>query len=360
MSWKYPAFEIPAEIRTGWDARLRGQQAEKKWNKLFEGYKKEFPKEAKLFEQVMAGEFDSGWRDGVVEMARKYQEEGLSQATRVSSQFVLEEFGKTVPELLGGSADLSGSVGTFWKGAKAITPDDFSGNYVNYGVREFAMGAIMNGLSLHGGFIPYAGTFLVFSDYAKNAIRLSAMMERQLVWVLTHDSIGVGEDGPTHQPIEQLVSLRSIPDNRVWRPCDIVETAAAWIDALRTHDAPTCMALSRQNMNVQNRDRMALCPAKQVEEPSNIEKILLTIRRGGYILRDPLKGDPEAIIIATGSEVGLAVEAAEVLEERGLKIRVVSMPCAEIFDRQEVAWRAKVLPPEITARVAVEAAYADY
>lgn len=360
MGWKYPAFEIPAEIRTGWDARLRGQNAEKKWNKLFENYKKEFPAEAKLYERLLDGELDPDWRASVLDMAAKYQKEGLSQATRVSSQFILNEFGKTIPSLIGGSADLSGSVGTFWKGAKAVTPEDFSGNYINYGVREFAMGAIMNGMSLHGGFMPYAGTFLVFSDYAKNAIRLSAMMEARVIWVLTHDSIGVGEDGPTHQPVEQLVSMRSIPGNRVWRPCDLVETAAAWIDAVRTHDAPSCMVLSRQNLNVQNRERMAFCPLKQVQEPSDIEKLLKTIRRGGYVLRDPQKGDPEVILIATGSEVGLASEAADILEERGLKVRVVSMPCPEVFDAQDVAWRASVLPPEVKARVAIEAAYADY
>lgn len=360
MGWKYPAFEIPAEIRTDWDARLRGQNAEKKWNKLFENYKKEFAKEAKLYEHLLDGELEPDWRGNVLEMADKYQKEGLSQATRVSSQLVLNEFGKTIPSLIGGSADLSGSVLTSWKGSKAVTPEDFSGNYINYGVREFAMGAIMNGMALHGGFMPYAGTFLVFSDYAKNAIRLSAMMEAQVIWVLTHDSIGVGEDGPTHQPVEQLVSLRSIPGNRVWRPCDIVETSAAWIDAVRTHDAPSCMVLSRQNLNVQNRDRTVLCTLKQVQEPTGIEKIVKTIRRGGYVLRDPKKGDPEVILIATGSEVGLASEAADTLEERGTRVRVVSMPCPEVFDAQDVAWRASVLPPEIKARVAIEAAYADY
>lgn len=360
MGWKYPPFEIPAEIKTAWDARLDGQQAEKKWNKLFDGYRKEYPQEAARYEQLLDGDLPDGWRDGLTELARIAQEEGLSQATRISSLEALNEIGPCVPRLIGGSADLSGSVGTKWRGATPITPEDAEGNYINYGVREFAMGAIMNGLSLHGGFLPYAGTFLVFSDYAKNAIRLSAMMERQLVWVLTHDSIGVGEDGPTHQPVEQLVSLRSIPGNRVWRPCDMVETAAAWIDALRSADKPACLALSRQNLNVQNRSRMCACPIKQVAEPSAIDVILHTVRRGGYVLRDAPKGPPELILIATGSEVGLAVEAAEALEERGVKVRVVSMPCAELFDAQDVTWRAGVLPPDVTARIAIEAASADY
>lgn len=360
MGWKFPAFEIPTEVKNEWDARIAGQQAEKKWTKLFEGYRKSYPDEAKLYDRLMDGELDPDWREKVIEMAQKAQTEGLSQASRVSSLNILNELGQTVPKLIGGSADLSGSVGTRWKGVKDITPDDAGGNYVNYGVREFAMGAMMNGMALHGGFIPYAGTFLVFSDYAKNAIRLSAMMEQQVVWVLTHDSIGVGEDGPTHQPVEQLVSLRSIPDNRVWRPCDMVETAAAWIDAIRTVDKPSCLVLSRQNLEVQNRSRMCACGVKQVNEPSEIEKTLYTIRRGGYVLRDPQKGGPELIIIATGSEVGLAVEAAEALEERGVNVRVVSMPCAEVFDSQDVSWRSSVLPPGIKARIAVEAAHADY
>ncbi len=360
MGWKYPPFEIPSEVRTGWDARLDGQQAEKKWLKLFEGYKKAYPQEAKEFEMRMDGELPEDWRKTAYELAAAAQENGKDEATRISSRNAINEIAKYLPSLIGGSADLTGSVGTKWSGAKDITANAPDGNYINYGVREFAMGAIMNGLSLHGGFIPYAGTFMVFSDYAKNAIRMAALMELQVIWVLTHDSIGVGEDGPTHQPIEHLTALRSIPGLNVWRPCDAVETTAAWINAVRSSERPSALSLTRQNLLVQNRKRMVLCEAKQVAEPSPIEKILLTIRRGGYILRECKKGEPELILMATGSEVSLAVAAAEALEARGVQVRVVSMPCQELFDEQEVAWRSKVLPDNVRKRIAIEAASTDW
>ncbi|MDR2051516.1 MAG: transketolase [Deltaproteobacteria bacterium] len=364
MGWKYPPFEIPSEIRVGWDARLAGQQAEKKWNKLLENYKLKFPEAGRAYEDRLSGELPPHWREQALELARLAQEgkpeAAGEQSLRSFSRSLLRGLGESLPALIGGSADLTDSVGAKWEGAREITPESSGGNYIHYGVREFAMGAIMNGLSLHGGFIPYAGTFMVFADYAKNALRLSALMGRQVIWVLTHDSIGVGEDGPTHQPVEQLCSLRSIPGLQVWRPCDAVETAAAWINAVRASARPSCIVLPRQNVPGQDRRRAVLSEAKQVDEPSPIEKIILTVRRGGYILRECKKGEPELILLSSGSEVSLAMAAAELLEARDVQVRVVSMPCAEIFDEQEVSWRAAVLPSNVRRRIAVEASMGDW
>ncbi|MDR2892582.1 MAG: transketolase [Deltaproteobacteria bacterium] len=361
LGWKHPPFDIPAEIRSAWDAKLEGQQAEKKWNNLLKKYEQAEPQLAEEFEKRMNGDFPAGWRQTLTDLLEKTQAAGGQEATRNSSKKILDVLGPLFPALVGGSADLTGSVCTKWNGAKDVTPQDFDGNYLYYGVREFAMGAIMNGLALHGGFIPYGGTFLIFSDYAKSAIRLSGLMEQRVIWVLTHDSIGVGEDGATHEPVEQLGMLRLTPGVRVWRPADSVETIVAWLDALRHKDSPTCLALSRQNLPVLDRTKYHPCePEGPGETCTPAETMLASIKTGGYILREATGGDPQAIIIATGSEVSLAVAAAEALEEKKLRVRVVSMPCAEAFDAQDVAWRCKVLPTNVRARLAIEAGAVDW
>ena len=343
LGWKYAAFEIPADIRTAWDARKKGKSAEKKWDTLFAGYQKKHPELAAEFLRRMSGTLPAGWEKALAAHMGKIQKDGGAQASRISSQDVLGILAPALPEMLGGSADLTGSVGTRWQGAEAVTPENFNGRYISYGVREFAMGAMMNGLALHGGFIPYAGTFLIFSDYAKNAIRLSALMRQCVVWVLTHDSIMVGEDGPTHQPVEQLGMLRLTPGLHVWRPCDAVETTAAWQAAVNRKNGPTCLALTRQNMPVLPRDA----------------KTMANISKGAYILKDS-KGTPDTILIATGSEVSLALQASETLEKRGKAVRVVSMPCAEVFEEQDWEWKEHVLPHAVRSRVAIEASSADW
>ena len=343
LNWKYPPFDIPLEIRSAWDARKKGKAAEKRWQDQFAGYAAAYPELAAEFKRRIKGDLPEGWEKSLCDQMAALQKAGVSQASRISSKEVLDVLAPAMPELLGGSADLSGSVGTAWNGARTITRDDFSGRYVSYGVREFGMGSIMNGLALHGGFIPYAGTFLAFADYAKNAIRLSAMMKQRVIWVLTHDSIMLGEDGPTHQPVEQLGMLRLTPNTHVWRPCDSVETAAAWKAALGRKNGPTCLILSRQNLPVAPRDA----------------KTLAGILRGAYVLKDS-KGTPEAIIMDTGSEVPLAMAVAEVIEKKGYRIRVVSMPSAEVFDAQDRDWKEQVLPHEVRARIAIEAASCDW
>ncbi len=343
LGWKYDPFVIPGEIKSAWDARRKGKAAETKWLKIKEDYRAAYPDLAKEFERRMKGEFNEGWEEALQAFTAKAQKAAEKRATRVTSLDVLNVLGPHMPELIGGSADLTGSVGTKKAGSVDVKPGEFAGNYISYGVREFAMGAIMNGLALHGGFIPYAGTFLIFSDYAKNAIRMAALMKQRVVWVLTHDSIGVGEDGPTHQPVEQLAGLRYIPGLHVWRPCDAVESAVAWKNALARKNGPTCLALSRQGLST----------------PARTEKALASIAKGGYILHEP-KGGPEAIIIATGSEVEITVTAAQNMEKAGRRVRVVSMPCPELFDAQDAAWKESVLPHKITARLAVEAAAADW
>lgn len=343
LGWTAAPFEIPADVARDWNAREAGAKAEAAWQARFDAYAAAFPELAAEFSRRMKGDLPKGWLEAVDKGIADIAAAGETMATRVASQKALNMLAPLMPELVGGSADLSGSVGTVTTLSKDITRDDFSGNYVSYGVREFAMGAMMNGMALHGGLIPYAGTFMMFSDYAKNAIRLSALMGLRVVWVLTHDSIGVGEDGPTHQPVEQVPGLRLTPGVQLWRPCDTVETAVAWKCALKDKGTMSCLSLSRQNVPFVPRS---------VAQVANIE-------RGGYVLRDTT-GTPEAIIMATGSEVGLALGAAEALEAQGHKVRVVSMPCTELFDKQDAAYRESVLPLAVRARVAVEAAAADY
>lgn len=343
LGWTAPPFVIPEAIAAAWDATAAGAEAEAQWKAGFDAYAAAYPDLAAEFVRRTEGRLADGWLEAVEAGIARINAAGETLATRVASKNVLEMLAPIMPELVGGSADLTGSVGTMTTRSHPIDRAHMDGNYVNYGVREFAMGAMMNGLSLHGGIIPYAGTFMMFSDYAKNAIRLSALMGVRLVWVLTHDSIGVGEDGPTHQPVEQAAGLRLTPGLRLWRPCDTVETAVAWKCAMRDDKHPSCLSLSRQNLAFITRD------AAQIA----------AIERGGYVLRH-CEGEPEAIILATGSEVALAVDAAEALAARGRRVRVVSMPCTELFDQQDAAYRESVLPSAVRARVAVEAAAADY
>ncbi len=343
LGWKYPPFEIPDEIYAGWDAREKGAKAEAAWNEKFAAYKAAHPDLAAELERRMKGEFPADWaekaRGVIAEMAARNDK----MATRKASQAAINAYAPLLPEMLGGSADLTGSNNTDWKGSVSITNTVADGNYIHYGVREFGMAAMMNGMALHGGFIPYGGTFLVFSDYARNALRMSALMKLRTIYVFTHDSIGLGEDGPTHQPVEHVASLRLMPNMSLWRPCDLVETAVAWKAALERSDGPTSLVLTRQNLEPQSRT----------------EAQVADIARGGYVLRD-CEGTPELILIATGSEVALAVGAAEVLAGEGRKVRVVSMPSTDVFDAQDAAYRDQVLPPAVTARVAVEAGVTDF
>ncbi len=343
LGWPHPPFVVPDAIRKSWNARRKGKAAENAWNALFAEYAKKYPDLAKEFTRRMKGELPEGLAGTLDSLARAAQKAGEKTATRIASRNVLNALMPGgLPELLGGAADLSPSVNTLWEGAQAINGGNFAGNYIRYGVREFAMGAIMNGLALHGGFIPYAGTFLTFSDYARSAMRHSALMRKRVIWVLSHDSIGVGEDGPTHQPVEQIPSMRLIPNLELWRPADAAETVVAWKCALERTDGPTVLALSRQDLApvARDADRFA------------------AIERGGYVLYD-CAGQPDAIIITAGSETAISLEAAKVLEEKGRKIRVVIMPCVERFESQDQAWRDAVLPPAVRARVAVEASHVD-
>jgi transketolase len=342
IGWPHAPFEIPDGIRAGWDARERGAAVQAEWDRLLAAYTAEYPAEGAELQRRLAGELPAGWRQAADDAVAGLAAGAGNVATRKASELALNAFGSLLPELIGGSADLSGSNNTFFKGSRKIGAGDFAGNYLHFGVREFGMTAILNGIALHGGFRPYGGTFLVFSDYARNAVRMAALMRQPVTLVYTHDSIGLGEDGPTHQPIEHVASLRLIPNLRVWRPCDLAETAVAWRDALESTSTPTVLALSRQNLPAQ---------------PRTAEQ-LAAIRRGGYVLHEP-QGTPVAILIATGSEVGLAVAAAELLAAEAVAVRVVSMPCIEAFRAQDAAWRNAVLPPEITARLAVEAGVPD-
>jgi transketolase len=338
LGWPHEPFVVPEEIGAAWDARARGKRTENKWKRAFKAYRAEHPALADEYERRMAGMLPDGFSAQARALAHETQAAGGSFATRQSSQAVLNGFGPLVPELLGGSADLTGSNLTRIKGTAEFTRERESGRYLHYGVREFGMSAIMNGIGLHGGFIAYGGTFLVFSDYARNALRMAALMKLRSVFVLTHDSIGLGEDGPTHQPVEHVASLRLVPNMEVWRPCDGVETLAAWTAALERRDGPTSLVLTRQAVPHQARD------AGQVD----------AIRRGGYVLFDS-DGAPECVLIATGSEVGLAMEAARQLAADGRRVRVVSMPCVSVFAAQDRAWQDAVLPPGVERRVAVEA-----
>ncbi|HEY6642571.1 transketolase [Povalibacter sp.] len=342
IGWTAEPFVIPEEVRQGWDARERGKKAEAGWQARYQVYATQFPELAAEFDRRMKGDLPAAWPELVRSYVAQVDKAGGNLATRQSSQQTLNAYGPTVPELFGGSADLTGSNNTNRKDSKSLTGDDASGNYLHYGVREFGMAAIMNGIALHGGEIPYGGTFLVFSDYARNGMRMSALMKQRVIYVMTHDSIGLGEDGPTHQPVEHLPSLRIIPNMTVWRPCDTLETAVAWADAIERRNGPSVLALTRQGLPAQTRT------AAQIE----------AVRRGGYVLKD-CEGTPEAILIATGSEVGLAMDAAQALQQKGRRIRVVSMPSNNVFDSQDAAYREQVLPRAVDKRVAVEAAAPD-
>ncbi|MCD1607470.1 transketolase [Stutzerimonas kunmingensis] len=343
LGWKHGPFEIPAEIYAEWDAKQKGADAENEWNKRFAAYETEFPALASEFKRRMAGELPADFAEKASEFIREVATKGETIASRKASQNCLNAFGPLLPELLGGSADLAGSNLTLWKGCKPVVAEDASGNYMYYGVREFGMAAIMNGIALHGGLIPYGATFLMFMEYARNAVRMSALMKQRVLYVFTHDSIGLGEDGPTHQPIEQLTSLRTTPNLDTWRPADTVESAVAWKHAVERKDGPSALIFSRQNLPFHVRDN----------------ETEAAIARGGYILKN-CAGEPELILIATGSEVSLAVQAADKLTEQGRKVRVVSMPCTSVFDAQDAAYKQQVLPVEVGARIAVEAAHADY
>jgi transketolase len=337
LGWKPEAFEIPTDVATAWDARAAGSGREQAWQKLMDAYAQAHPALAAELSRRLAGELPADWPDFCAKAIAEIASSDEKMATRKASRVVLDAFAPALPELIGGSADLTGSNLTLHSGSTVISHDDAQGNYIYYGVREFGMAAINNGLALHGGFIPYGGTFLTFSDYSRNALRMAALMGVRNISVFTHDSIGLGEDGPTHQPVEHLASLQLIPNLRCWRPCDTTETAVAWQDAIERRDGPSCLVLSRQGLPAQSRD------AEQVA----------AIRRGGYVLSD----DPAAavILIASGSEVALAMSAAELLRADGLTVRVVSMPSMQAFAEQDAAWQEAVLPPGIEARVAVEA-----
>ena len=343
LGWSHGPFEIPAEIYAEWDAKQKGADAENEWNKRFAAYEAEFPALAAEFKRRMAGELPADFAEKASEFIRDVATKGETIASRKASQNCLNAFGPLLPELLGGSADLAGSNLTLWKGCKPVVAEDASGNYIHYGVREFGMTAITNGIALHGGFLPYSATFLMFVEYARNAVRMAALMKLRNVFVYTHDSIGLGEDGPTHQPVEQLTSLRTTPNLDTWRPADTVESAVAWKHAVERKDGPTTLIFSRQNLPFHVRDN----------------ETETAIARGGYILKN-CEGEPELILIATGSEVSLAVEAADKLTAQGRKVRVVSMPCTSVFDAQDAAYKQQVLPVEVGARIAIEAAHADY
>lgn len=342
IGWNYLPFEIPQEVYDAWDARAKGQALESAWNTMFAEYSKKYPAEATEFTRRMSGELPVKWADHVEGVISQVNAREETIATRKASQNSIEALAPVLPEMIGGSADLAGSNLTMWSGSKAITGDT-TGNYVHYGVREFGMSAITSGLSLHGGIIPYGATFLMFSEYARNALRMAALMKIRNIFVFTHDSIGLGEDGPTHQPVEQTATLRMIPNMDVWRPCDTVESIISWVSAIERRAGPTSLIFSRQNLPFQKRDAVTIS----------------LIRKGGYILSEAANGKPQAVIIATGSEVGLAMAAQKTLAESGIAVRVVSMPCTSIFDRQDQAYRDNVLPRGIR-RVAIEAGVTDY
>ena len=343
LGWKYGPFEIPADIYAGWDARESGAVREQEWEETMAAYTAEHPELAIELRRRLAGELPRDFSQQATAYIAQCQQEGATIASRKASQNCLSTFGPLLPELLGGSADLAASNLTLWSGSRGVSAKDASGNYIYYGVREFAMAAIMNGIALHGGFINYGATFLIFMEYARNAVRMAALMKQQSIFVFTHDSIGLGEDGPTHQPVEQLTALRATPNMQTWRPCDAVESAVAWKIAIERRDGPCALVFSRQGLPHQPRD----------------EGQVAAISRGAYVLKD-CSGAPDVILIATGSEVQLAVSAAEQLASKGKQARVVSMPCAELFEQQDTRYREAVLPSDILARVAIEALHADY
>lgn len=342
LGWEHEPFVIPEEIYAGWSARDKGAKAEQSWNERFAAYRAAYPDLAAEFDRRMAGELPPAWAAKSTDFINAVVAKAETIASRKASQNALGGFGPLLPEILGGSADLAGSNLTLWPGCRGVSNTVSDGNYIYYGVREFGMAAIMNGVSLHGGFIPYGATFLMFSEYARNALRMAALMKIRCIFVFTHDSIGLGQDGPTHQPVEQTATLRLIPNMSVWRPCDAVESAVAWKYAIERTTGPSCLLFSRDNLPHQARDAATL----------------QNITRGGYILSN-CTGQPDAILIATGSEVGLAMDAAKVLEQKGRKIRVVSMPATDVYDAQDAAYRESVLPKSVKARVAVEAGVTD-
>ncbi|MFI3275108.1 transketolase [Vibrio sp.] len=343
LGWEHGPFEIPADIAAEWNAKEAGAAKEAVWNAKFDAYAAAYPELAAEFKRRTNGELPAEWEEKANQIIADLQANPANIASRKASQNALEAFGQMLPEFMGGSADLAPSNLTMWSGSKSLEATDFSGNYIHYGVREFGMTAIMNGIALHGGFVPYGATFLMFMEYARNAMRMAALMKVQNIQVYTHDSIGLGEDGPTHQPVEQIASLRLTPNMSTWRPCDQVESAVAWKLAIERKDGPSSLIFSRQNLAQQDRN---------AEQVANIAK-------GGYILKD-CEGKPELIIIATGSEVELAVEAAAQLTAEGKAVRVVSMPATDAFDKQDAEYRESVLPSDVTARIAVEAGIADF
>ena len=342
LGWAHAPFEIPSDLYEGWDASAKGASAQSSWNEQLDAYRKEFPDLAVEFERRTSGQLPTDFGEKADAYIADCQAKMEKVASRKASQNCLNAYGPLLPELLGGSADLAGSNLTIWSGSKDISADNADGNYIYYGVREFGMSAMMNGIALHGGFINYGATFLMFMEYARNAVRMAAIMKQQSIFVYTHDSIGLGEDGPTHQPVEQLSALRSTPNLNTWRPCDTVESAVCWKSAIENQNGPSALVFSRQG----------LAPMPRTDEQ------VAAISRGGYVLKD--SADPQAILIATGSEVELAMQASDTLAGKGVSTRVVSMPCAEIFSAQGANYQDSVLPPAVRARVAVEALHADY
>ena len=343
LGWGHDPFVVPDDVYAHWDARTSGAEAEAAWQSLFDAYKRDCPELADEFQRRMAGELPAEFLSGVDDFIAQCVANESDVASRKASQQAIAAIAPTLPELLGGSADLAGSNLTLWPGATGADASGAEGNYIYYGVREFAMAAMMNGIALHGGFIPYGGTFLIFMEYARNAVRMAALMKQRAIYVFTHDSVGLGEDGPTHQPVEQLTAMRSTPNLDTWRPCDAVESAIAWKQAILRSDGPSALVFSRQTLPHQ------VGAAERVSD----------VTRGAYILREE-QGELEAVVIATGSEVALAIEAAEKLSAAGRGVRVVSMPCAEVFQRQDVEYRESVLPSHLLARVAVEASHQDW
>jgi transketolase len=343
LQWPNLPFDVPGEIYDDWNALEAGQYAENEWNERLAAYQSAYPELAAELLRRLAGDLPENFEQQVDEWIAEVAAKGDSIASRKASQNALNALGPMLPEFLGGSADLAGSNLTLWSGAKGVSREDASGNYMYYGVREFGMSAMMNGIALHGGFIPYGATFLVFMEYARNAVRMAALMKQRVIFVYTHDSIGLGEDGPTHQPVEQIANLRHTPNMETWRPCDAVESAVSWKSAVMRTDGPSALIFSRQNLP---------------HQPRNNDQVA-AVARGGYVLTD-CEGTPELILMATGSEVALATSAAEILTAEGRRVRVVSMPCTERFDKQDAAYRESVLPAAVTARVAVEAAQADF
>ena len=343
LGWNHGPFEIPADIAANWNAIEAGNAKETEWNQKFAAYSAAYPELAAEFTRRMKGDLPANWEVKTSKIIADLQANPANIASRKASQNALEAYGQFLPEFMGGSADLAPSNLTMWSGSKSLTPTDASGNYIHYGVREFGMTAIINGIALHGGFIPYGATFLMFMEYARNALRMAALMKIQNIQVYTHDSIGLGEDGPTHQPVEQVASLRLTPNMSTWRPCDQVESAVAWKYAIERKDGPTALIFSRQNLDQQDRNP---------EQVANITK-------GGYILKD-CAATPELILIATGSEVGIAAQAYAELTAAGRQVRLVSMPATDLFDKQTAAYRESVLPANVTARIAIEAGIADY